>query len=114
MEKIIVPQKAIKCHEETLGEALLGYLKYLSEGKVLTWREKGKEKQYQATTPCCKGYWKWVYEEFKGNHILTASPMELIRFAKKNDQEVKRVGRPCSKSKELQDEILKGIDKLSL
>ena len=107
MKKIIVPQKAIKCHEETLGEALFVYLKYLSEGSVLTWRQEGREKQYQATTPCSKDYWKWVYEEFKDKHILTASPMELIRFAKQNDQRVKQVGGwPCSKSKELQDEII--------
>ena len=92
MRKIIVPQEAIRRHEETLGKALLEYLEYLSKGKVLTW---GKESQYQATTPCGRRYWEWVYEEFKGKNILTASPMVLIRFAKENDQRIRHVGLHC-------------------
>ena len=81
MRKIVVPQTAVSQHEETLGKALLGYLERLLQGRTLTW---GKDGRYQATNSCCRQYWQWIYAEFKNNHILTASPIELFRFAKES------------------------------
>lgn len=80
MRKIVVPQTAVSQHEETLGKALLSYLEHLLQGGTLTW---GRDGQYQATNDC-RHYWQWIYAEFKNNHILTASPIELFRFAKEN------------------------------
>lgn len=96
MRKLIVPEEAVERHEKTLGKPLLGYLESLSRGEVLTW---GKN-QYQATSPCCKDYWKWVYEQFRDNHILTASPMELFRFAKENKKRLDQVAFCCGAAKD--------------
>ena len=111
MRKIIVPQEAIRRHEETLGKALLVYLEYLSKGKVLTWGKKNQYQEYQAVTPCGRRYWEWVYEEFKGKNILTASPMVLIRFAKENDQRIRHVGLHC-RNKDLRCDIDKVTEAL--
>lgn len=110
MRKIIVPQEAVERHEETLGKALLEYLEYLSKGTVLTWGKKGK---YQATTFCCRCYWKWVYNEFKDKKILTASPMVVLRFVKENIKRISLVGFYChGKSEALHGDIVDVITAL--
>lgn len=99
MRKIIVPREAIERHEETPGRALLGYLKYLSRGGILTLKKRDKDQKegnkYQATKSCCKHYWKWVYEQFRDKHILTASPMELLCFAHENLKKTEELGSSC-------------------
>lgn len=91
MRKLIVPEEAIERHEKTLGKPLLGYLERLSQGSDLKW---GKHR-YKATRSCCRYYWKWVYEQFRDSHILTAPPMELFRFAKENRKRLDRIGLCC-------------------
>ena len=96
MRKIIVPQEAIRRHEETLGKALLGCLKHLSKGGEVKWKEKRKTLTYSATL---KGqeYWKWIYNQFQKKHILTAPPMELLCFAHEDLKKTKALGFSCYK-----------------
>ncbi len=103
MRKLIVPQEAVERHEKTLGKALLGYLEYLSQGRILTFEKGGN---YQATKSCCIDYWKWVYEQFRDEKILTASPMELFRFAKENRQKIRQVGYYCGNATDLSNGIV--------
>ncbi len=105
MRKLIIPHEALDRHEKTLGKALLGYLEKLAEGDDLvlchddTDEEKKKSPlclQFSYTMqPCVRKYWNWVYESFRDNHILTATPLTLLQFAKENEQRLERVVWLC-------------------
>lgn len=125
MRKIVIPQEAIKRHEETLGEALLGHLKRLANGWApnVSKSKDCKDKTANALPLCCQSfsysvppcvthYWRWVYKQFCDKHILTASPVVLLRFAKENLAELGRAGWFCGKGEELQGNITIIIESL--
>lgn len=125
MRKLVIPQEAIKRHEETLGEALLGHLKRLANGWApnVSKSKDCKDKTANALPLCCQSfsysvppcvthYWRWVYKQFCDKHILTASPVVLLRFAKENLAELGRAGWFCGKGEELQGNITIIIESL--
>lgn len=104
MRKLVIPQEAIKCHEEKLGTVLLYYLRCLKDGKKLSWNNKGK-KQYQANDSKEKAYWSWVCDQFQKEHILTATPNVLLKFAKENLGHLNEIRSSVDKIKDVSDEL---------
>ena len=99
MRQIIIPQKALDRHEDTLGKALLKCLQFLKDGKTvfLGYQTQVKEpRKVKMTSPCVVRYWRWVYKEFIEHKILTASPCVLLRFAKENYLFVSQISYFCS------------------
>ncbi len=97
MRRIDIPKEALDQHEETLGKAILSFLNRLAAGNSVTWEvhAAGGKKHDQvcqerdkiingALDKQCIEYWKWLRDEFRGHHILTAKPARLILFAQEN------------------------------
>lgn len=101
MRKITIDEKTLRRHEETLGNCILRFLDRLSHGKGVRWgeripknkRDKSEIKKCDSVVSTaisgnCKDYWKWLYNQFKKNHLLTASPVALMVFAKANEKKL--------------------------
>lgn len=103
MRKLVILQDAIERHEATLGKALGGYLGKLAAGYKMVWGDPDENGNYQESksyqvskddeSGCEKNYWRWVYEQFQDKHVLTASPLTLLQFAKQNQKELEKLGQ---------------------
>ena len=117
MRKIVIPREALKRHQETLGKALLDYLRRLAEGKPVTWEVKGKGvKQRDKTISkagTCVDFWKWVYERFQNEKVCIADPIVILRFAKEYLAKFSALaGRSSKRPTKSQRAVVKVIEKL--